>query len=341
MRKLGEGLSKARGYSMLTLIVFTLIFGILFVVLGSSQLGASLTKQPLPSHIPKSPREIERFIAENEMKFPIKSNNQKVLLNANLSRGKSPTSFIYIHGFSASRMEISPVFETLSKNWDSPLFMTRLHGHGLGPDDLGNAKMDDWINDALEALTIGLTLGEKVVITCTSTGCALGLYLAYFYPEKIEALILVSPNFAPANPMAFLANGPLGPTMTRIFEGPYRKFDETSPSIEAHWTTLYGTRSIPEMVSLVTAVKNLDLETIRIPTLTLYTPHDDVVSVPEIQKHAPRLSSPLNQIISLDEAKNHVLAGDLRSPETTEKVIKLCDSFLAGFIKKYGNAENY
>lgn len=311
---------------LLTMLGF--LIGVSAVLLVGAKINRPLSPLSFKKIIPSKPAEIAAYLQQQEALFPLKNENQKILFNWNSSNRPPSTSMVYLHGFSASRRELSPLIENLALKSKSPLFMTRLHGHGLGPDELGAATMNDWLKDAHEALEIGLKMGEQVIITCTSTGCALGLYLAYFFPDRIKALIMISPNYAPANKLAFLANGPFGPILTRLIAGPYRQFENTNDQIEAFWTTRYGTAVIPEMVSLVTAVKNLDLEKIKIPTLTVYTPHDDVVDVQEIEKHSRRLGSEPHKIIRLDEAKNHVLAGNVHSPEMTSKVEDICSDFL-------------
>ena len=43
----------------------------------------------------------------------------------------TPRSIIYIHGYSASRQEVSPLVENLASRLQCNLYFTRLTGHGL------------------------------------------------------------------------------------------------------------------------------------------------------------------------------------------------------------------
>jgi esterase/lipase len=198
----------------------------------------------------------------------------------------------------------------------------------LTPEKLGAATFNDWIQDSIEAYQIGLTLGEQVVITCASTGCSLAMYLAYFFPDKIHALIMVSPNFSPADSRSFLALGPLGLITTRLLLGKYQEFKPSNNLQAYYWTYKYETSVIPEMINLVAGIKNLDLSRIQTPVLTIYTPFDKVVSTQEIEKNTQRLGSIRNKLVPIFETKEHILAGDIMNPKLNNKIIQLSIQFL-------------
>ncbi len=316
---------------------FYLLFSIVVlavVVLLSTRLNPHLKKTNLLNSPPTDIGKIEHYLEFNESKFNPKPGTEKRIFFNSAQKQKSKLSFVYLHGFSATRQEASPVFEKIASYWAAPIFMTRFFGHGLGPDDLGLAKQEHWIQDAIEAYQIGLSLGDEVILSCMSTGCALGFYLAYFFPEKIKAMILLSPNFAPADPKSFLALGPLGPITTRLVIGPYREFTAANSQQAYYWTCKYDSAVLPEMISLVAAVRNLDLEKIKVPVLTLYTPFDKVISSPEIEKNIPRLGSKINKLIPLVETQEHVIAGNIMNPVMNDKVIGEINSFLKGIIEK-------
>jgi esterase/lipase len=316
---------------MITLL-FLLMLDFILLVLISTRWVAPLKKKKLATKIPPDPSQLQEYLRQRELKIRPKPGTEKKIFQTNPGTSKSKISFVYLHGFTASRHEVSPVFETIAESLGAPLFMTRLHGHGLGQDELGETKKEQWLEDAIEAYRIGLTLGEEVVIACMSTGSALGLYLAYFYPEKIKALILLSPNLAPADPRSFLARGPLGKIITRLFLGKHRQLKAANSRQAYYWTMTYGTPVLTEMISLVTAVKELKFERIKIPTLTLYTPFDDVISASEIESNLPRMGSPLNKLIPLIETQSHVIAGDIMNPMMSERVIKECLDFLVPLL---------
>jgi esterase/lipase len=318
---------------MLITLLVTILFGIGLVIIFTRMVPPLKKITNLP-RIPDTVAEIFTSLERSENAIGPKPGTEKqIILPLNFTQN-ADFSMVYFHGFSASRREASPLFEKVASHFSAALYLTRFQGHGLGPDELGSAKGVAWIADAVEAYQIGLKLGNEVVITCMSTGCALGLYLAYFFPDKIKALILLSPNFGPADPKSFLALGPLGPLITRAVVGKYHAFKPANSQQAYYWTFQYGSAVIPEMITLVTAVKNLNLSEIKIPVLTLYTPFDSVVSATEIEKHVPLLGSPKNKLIALVETQEHVLAGDIMNPLMTDKIAKECIDFLKGLDKE-------
>ena len=78
------------------------------------------------------------------------------------------------------------------------IFYTRLTGHGRSNAAMAEATVNDWANDAVEALEIGKQLGERVMIVGTSTGATLAAWLAtYDQSNDILAHVWISPNFGP------------------------------------------------------------------------------------------------------------------------------------------------
>jgi hypothetical protein len=76
--------------------------------------------------------ELDDWLAQSEAKFTdIKPGTAKGIVWANTNRQKTPWAVVYVHGFSASRMETAPVADLVAKELGANLFYTRLSGHGL------------------------------------------------------------------------------------------------------------------------------------------------------------------------------------------------------------------
>jgi alpha-beta hydrolase superfamily lysophospholipase len=74
-----------------------------------------------------------------------------------------------------------------------------------------DGSVNAWLNDTVEALAIGRRLGGKVIMMGVSTGAAAVIWLATQPDaEALAAVILVSPNFAPANRSANVLLWPWG-----------------------------------------------------------------------------------------------------------------------------------
>ena len=107
---------------------------------------------------------------------------------------------LYLHGYSASRLEGEPVTTDFAARYGVNLYAPRLCAHGLDtPEPLLEMTADCLWESAKNALAVAEKLGEKVIVMSTSTGGTLALTLAATYPEKIHALINISPNILPAN----------------------------------------------------------------------------------------------------------------------------------------------
>lgn len=263
-------------------------------------------------------------ILETESQLLLKENNEKLFLGWDQS---SENVFVYLHGFSASRKEITPVVERLSEISGSPAFFTRLTGHGLKNNPLENVHETDWIQDATEALCLGLLKAKRVHLIGTSTGATLALILAYHYPKYIQSLTLLSANFQTLPSYSkFLAN-PLGPWVVRFFMPEQRTWSPQNPETPNHWHTNYPSMSLVPLMDLLRYVNTLPLEKIKTPVLFLYSEKDRVVDINKIQSAYEKMGSKHKKLISIP-SKGHVLAGEIKSPETTDLVIKHILNFI-------------
>jgi pimeloyl-ACP methyl ester carboxylesterase len=252
---------------------------------------------------------------------------EKKIIWARPNKVKTATSFVYLHGWSASRQEISPTVERVAKKLEANAFFTRLTGHGLGPEGFRQITTEKLLSDAEEALQVGQKIGEKVVLVGMSTGASLSLYLAHQHPESVAALVLISPNFRPRRLDSLLLRGPLGPLFSWFVMGNEYQFIPVNELNAKFWTTKYPSRALSTMMSLVDGVARQGLRDITIPTLFIYSENDQVVSVDLIKENFNKLGSPNKKIIEISSAP-HVLAGDILSPSTTEKVVEEMQIFL-------------
>ena len=163
--------------------------GFLFLVIGliwflGPRVTVDETIQPL-----QLPKNLDQYLDQSESSFNnIREGlNKEILWNDPEKKQQTELSVVYLHGFSASRLEISPVPENMSLALGANLFMTRLSGHGRTGKDLGESSANEWLQDALEALEIGKRIGKRVVLMGTSTGGTLVLWLALKYTISIAA----------------------------------------------------------------------------------------------------------------------------------------------------------
>jgi len=236
---------------LLALLLF-LIF--LYVV------GPKFPAPKLNSELPKIELQLNRldlFLADRESKLPVKPDNQSIVVWANDSlKQQTDWCLLYLHGFSASRMEGFPTHVNFASHFGMNAFLPRLASHGLDvPDPLLDMTPDRLYDSAKEALQIAHLLGKKVVIMSTSTGGTLSLKLAAEFPDLVDGLILLSPNVAINNSAAFLLSGPWGLQIARkVYDGEYRYTNENLQDEEcAYWNCFYRLEAIVFLQQLVDA----------------------------------------------------------------------------------------
>ncbi len=278
---------------------------------------------------------------------------------------RTPLSIVYVHGFSATKHEIMPVPERVARAMGANLFYTRLTGHGQGATGgtgngqgatggtgnghiaaqaMGRATLVDWARDVAEAVRLGEAIGERVVLMGTSTGGTLVTWAA-LQPdlrERVAAVVLISPNFGPKDRRSEIMLWPWGAQLLRVIQG-----DEFSwaPQNEGHskwWTTTYASKALLPMMAAVEVARTAPIEQIDVPVFVALSESDQVVSPDETRRvlarlnaasgtetwteAAPRVDTML--VLSAGDRNNHVIAGDILSPDRTEDVARRIIQFL-------------
>ncbi len=239
-------------------------------------------------------------------------------------------SFSYVHGFSASRPELSPLIENLADYFAAPVFFPRLAGHGIDDkgESLSQANCFDWLNDSDRAVEKAKLSGRELILIGMSFGGLMSTFATLEHQVDIKALILISPIFELPNPIARFVSGPLGPILARIILGPYYEFTPKNEMNARYWTTRYSTKLIPQLMDCENFMRVKDLSKIKIPLLVLYTERDDVVSVQAIKDRFKDFGSSKKLLVDVPGANDHVLTGNIISPQTLPFVEKTMKNFL-------------
>lgn len=245
---------------------------------------------------------------------------------------RTPLAVIYLHGFSASRQEIAPVAERVADALGANLFETRLAGHGRIREPMAKVQAEEWLEDGAEALAVGRAIGERLVVIGTSTGATLALAMAeHPHFEHVESLVFVSPNWGPAAGGSDLAVGPYGPQLVRLLAGEERSWNAENEQQERFWSTRYPTDAVIEMMRLVKLADSLT-ERAGVPNaLLIYSPRDDVVSVPKLLSGFERLPAERKAVYKVDDPRSlspHVIAGRILAPDETGPTVEQILEFL-------------
>jgi esterase/lipase len=270
------------------------------------------------------PDDIEQYLRLSENRAGnIVSGAEKIIIWADsIKKEKTPLSIVYIHGFTATRQETAPLSELVARDLGANLFYTRLTGHGLDGEELAEATVNDWLNDAAEALEIGRRLGNRVVIVGTSTGGTLATWLAARNEQKnIAALILLSPNFGLRDPKAKILLLPWAEYIAPVIAGREQRSGSINPRHGVFWTHRYPTKALIPMMGLVDIIRKSDLAYVTIPVFAVYSPDDRIVDSRETEKTVLRFGShsiTICRVTDTNDPPKHIIAGDILAPDNTE-----------------------
>lgn len=243
-------------------------------------------------------------------------------------------AIVYLHGFSASAREISPVTEQLADALGANVFYTRLTGHGRSDDAMATASVDRWLADTRQAYEIGQAIGKRVVVISVSTGGTLAAWLATQpFAKDMLANIMLSPNFGIKSRSGEIVRWPWGFALAKFMSGPYREFTPQSELHKKYWTERYPIEAVVPLVKLVDLVRALDFSQVTTPHLLIYSPNDRVIRVDRVQEFAAKLSSAAVQQVPFLESTDpyqHVLAGDACSASSNSSMLSLIENYLRG-----------
>jgi alpha-beta hydrolase superfamily lysophospholipase len=282
-------------------------------------------------------KDTEEFVASSERRFSdIVDGAEKRIVWAGTSGERTERVVVYIHGFSATRQEVAPLCDSLASRLGANLFYTRLKGHGRPADAMTAATASDWLYDVGEALAVARSLGDRVVLVGSSTGATLAIWavsgaLTEAETQSVEALVLISPNLGPADPRSNLLLLPWGEQLARIMVGEYREWTPHNEMQGRYWTTRYPMSAVFPMMGSVRAVRSADPRRFRIPVLVAYSPEDRVVDPDRIREWYDSIASLQRELLEVHDAgdpSNHILAGDILSPQTTGRLVTRAVQFL-------------
>lgn len=280
------------------------------------------------------PEDLDAYLARSEAQFDdIVPGTEKTIIWAGEPGQKTALSIIYLHGFSASRQEVAPLSDNLAAELGANLFYTRFTGHGRPGSAMGEASVNDWLRDSQEALEIGRRLGQQVIVIGVSTGATAATWLTT-RPESADVLafVLISPNYGPKDSSAEGLLLPWGGQLANITIGPERSWEPINEAEAKCWTHSYPTKAMLPMMGLVKLVRDSDLEAVARPIQVIYSPNDQVIDPLKAEAIYGRFGSAVKKIIAVDQVGdpgNHILAGDLRSPDETAVIQKMILSFIA------------
>nr|WKN37611.1 alpha/beta hydrolase [Tunicatimonas sp. TK19036] len=306
----------------------------LTVILGPHPDHGNLNGQlpTVTTNLTELEKEINQLEADNPL---IKDDNEARIVWADSSHEKTPYSIVYLHGFGASQGEGAPVHTMLAKKYGCNLYLSRLVEQGIESDSAFKAMTaQNLLESAKRAVAIGKALGDSVIIMGTSTGGALGLYIAAENPE-MAGLVLYSPIIAPRDESLFLLNRPWGIQLMRTMEGNDYVTEEREGLTRQYWSNLYYIEGYAALAGIVE--ETMTKETFQKVTCPVFLGYyykneeeqDNLVSVDAMRTMFEQLATPSTQKYqeAFPNAKNHVIASYIRSKDW-KSVYESTDKFL-------------
>jgi len=313
-----------------------------FLVLVGAGFWFLAPREPVDTTVTFDPGSIgndpDAYLASKEADIPnLRPDAHKEIVWAYpLSRAKTPLSVVYVHGFSATKAETRPLADKVAKALGANLFYTRLTGHGRDGAAMEQTSVNDWINDLAEAVAIGRKIGNRVLIIATSTGGTLTT-LGTSVPglmDGVEGIVLISPNFGLRDRWAFLLDMPFARDILPRVGGQTYGFEPVNKGQAENWTTSYPIGALVPMAALIRAVRHIDLSDIKLPLLVLYSQNDAIVDPNATEAVIARWGGP-HQVVDVPisgDPANHVIAGDILSPQTTDELAERIVDWARGLV---------
>jgi len=292
-------------------------------------------KMPKPEMSAKLPDQVANTVLAEELILAgeagitnVRPGNQSILAWYDDSlKTKTEYCLLYLHGFSASPFEGNPVHVNFGKSLGMNVYVPRLAEHGLITDDaLLNMTPDRMWESAKDALVLARALGDKVIIMGTSTGGTLALALAAQFPDKVDGLIMFSPNVKIYDKTASLLGKPWGLQIARaVMGGDYRVL-EPDPETDAYWYNKYRVESLVYLQQLIDVTMTSKVfKKVTQPIFVAYyykdeEHQDNTVSTKAIEWMFDNMGTAPDkkQIQAFPEAGAHVICNSLTSDSWLE-----------------------
>jgi len=269
---------------------------------------------------------------QEKMVKGLRSGTEKKIFWAGESGVKSQTSIVFIHGFSASRIETYPVIDLIATELNANVFFTRLKGHGQDGQALAEATYEQLLDDTIEAIEIGKSIGDNVVLIGCSTGCSL-IHIALDQDQDIKAAIYISPNFGP-KPIKGQALRISGVKfLVPMIFGQEHSIEAKNDEYATCWTTKYPTTVLFTIKTTVLAAHQVDHRAIRVPIMMWFSDEDKVVNAKWTRKIASMMGDNVTlhnpSLTEQDDPSCHGIVGDILSPSQTSGAVDKLLNWLA------------
>lgn len=295
-----------------------ILSAICIVGVGGYFAGPKVTFEPFdnePSAMRYEISQLDKIISDRESSFQnLKEDNEARIVWADSIPKKTKYSVVYLHGFTATHGEGYPMHLNLADSLHANLYLPRLPEHGIQDKEaMKHLTPKMLVDGAKDAIAVGKSIGEKVILLSCSTGGTLSIFLGAADPS-LEALILLSPNIALNSSAAGLMTGPWGKELTYQLIGEHRDMTNFQNSKE-YWTYLHHSNGLIALQSLMDQTMNKEIfSKLKMPIYCGYyykneEVQDPTVSVDAMLEFQKSISTPEEYVeFEAFPEGNHVLS---------------------------------
>jgi carboxylesterase len=236
-----------------------------------------------------------------------------------------------LHGLSASPQEMYWLGKSLADH-GATVFIPRLYGHGVVPDQLRYMRWQDWYLSALDGYHLLKHTCDRIVVLGLSTGGLLGLRLAA--AENAAGVVTMAAPILPPAKNAWLTH------IVRYFNTYVAHYDQVSDPIDQRIRQLQQERGetitgrvasykqsaagVAELLKLYSEVRT-NLARVRAPVLLIYSEKDTTATTESLKLIQARLTASAAVTTLQLKESSHIITNDIES----DKVFDAAWNFVA------------
>ena len=332
------------------------------IVPSEESVLASLRDDPLTMA-----EEVESFIREDDDAPVVLGAERTVVWVDEYAKAKTEYAVVYLHGWGACRQECRPVSERIAAALGANLYCARLPGHGRrhrrgrlgggGPDGealVEEATPAELVQTAVDAVRVGLAIGERLVLIGMSTGGVLATWVASLpsLRPKLAGTVLISPAYALGHPMypilkhtfstlrllpsglgrtfrTWLINAVLGPTkIARARNVEHQRYN----------ALVYPSVAILNLLDVLWSLEDIDHSSVLVPTILFGNPQDRVANFRvEAANAFLRFGEVPKALHCVTRSEHpHVIASEALSPSTVDEISEAAILFIRTHVSGGG-----
>ena len=309
-------------------ILFSVLIFIFFAI-SVTYFSGPVQKINYEIAVPEINGELKKYVRSSEKNIPfLKDWNKKQIIYDSYWETKTDYVIIYLHDFGASKMDINPIIPRMGEILGANVYLARLTGHGQVTSELKKAKLNDWVNDAVESYLIGSKLGKNIILVGNGLGACLATWLV-LNGYDVDKLVLFSPSFSPRDTLLKNPDGHWGKFLAKKSIGKEKVLKVKNQEHQNYWTQIQPFEPLFQKILFCEYLtETYNFSRINIPTMILYNERDRNNDIEEIKTKFGQIGTTDKKLYNVKGANGKHLAGYALSVNTTMDVFYRVYDFL-------------